>query len=98
MLRQEVYQKTSEVFGTVVGVANVDYKNLDEVSVDNEFTPVTYKKASDEIDINNIICLAIDYDKYKELQKNLYKHNIKRHPKIKDVTIYKRAWEDTKWK
>jgi hypothetical protein len=99
MLRQEVYQKTSEVFGTSVGIANIiGFTNVLDDSNEPDFTPEEYKGVADEIDINMIICKAIDVNKYKELQRNLYKHNIKRHPRIKEVTIYKRAWEDTKWK
>jgi hypothetical protein len=95
MLRQEVYEKTSEVFGTVVAVANViGYTSVEEKCV--EETPVTYKKVSDEVDINMIICKAIDESKYKDLQKNLYILNKKRNPRAKDLTIYKRAWEATK--
>lgn len=97
MLKQEAYEKASEVFGTIVGVATmmgmVDLKEVEGVE-----EPVTYKKFSDEIDVNMIITKAIDTGKYRELQRNLYKHNLKRHPRAKDLTIYKRAWEDTKWK
>jgi hypothetical protein len=97
MLKQEAYEKVSEVFGTIVGVATVvgmlDLEDKKEVT-----EPVTFKKFSDEIDVNMIINKAIDNGKYKELQKNLYKHNLKRHPKAKELTIYKRAWEDTKSK
>ena len=96
MLRQEVYEKTSEVFGTVVAVANViGYTSVEEKC--GEETPVTYKKVSDEVDINMIICKAIDESKYKDLQKNLYILNKKRNPRAKDLTIYKRAWEATKY-
>lgn len=96
MLKQEAYEKVSEVFGTVVGVATmmgvVDLEDTKEVT-----EPVTYKKYSDEIDVNMIITKAIDAGKYRELQKNLYILNKNRHPRAKDLTIYKRAWEATKY-
>jgi hypothetical protein len=93
MLRQEVYEKTSEVFGTVVAVANViGYTSVEDKRT--ESTPVTYKKLSDEVDINLIICKAIDENKYKDLQKKLYIHNKTRHARAKDLTIYKRAWKE----
>lgn len=99
MLKHEVYQRTSEVFGTVVGVANIiGFTNVLDESNKKDFTPEEYKVVTDELDINTIICKAIDTNRYKELQRNLYKHSKKRHPRIKDITIYKRAWEDTKWK
>ena len=95
MLKQEAYQKASEVFGTVVGVASmVGMVDLTEVEGADE--PVTYKKFSDEVDVNGIIIKAIDNGKYRELQKNLYILNKKRHPRAKDLTIYKKAWEATR--
>ncbi|CAB4142410.1 hypothetical protein UFOVP449_47 [uncultured Caudovirales phage] len=95
MLKQEAYEKVSEVFGTVVGVAKMigatDLENFKEVP-----EVVTHKRFSDEIVINDIINEAIDYGLYKELQKNLYILNKKRSPRIKESTIYKRAWELSK--
>lgn len=95
MLKQEAYQKVSEVFGTVVGVASM-VGMIDLKEVDGAEEPVTYKKFSDEIDVNEIILKAIDNDKYRELQKNLYILNKKRNPRAKDLTIYKKAWEATR--
>ena len=96
MLKQEAYEKVSEVFGTVVGVATMmGVVDLEDVKDATE--PVTYKKYSDEIDVNMIITKAIDAGKYRELQKNLYILNKTRHPRAKDLTIYKRAWEATKY-
>jgi hypothetical protein len=93
MLKQETYQKVSEVFGTVVGVASV-YGMIDLNEVEGADEPVSYKAAVDEIDINDIINKAIEVGRYKELQVNLY--NIKRNPRMKDLTRYKRAWETIK--
>ena len=92
MLRYEAYEKASDIFGTIVGVAEFDISDLEDIKADS--TPVTYKKLSDEIEINNIVCLAIDRNKYVELQKGIYKYNRKRNPKIKEVTIYKKIWKD----
>ena len=95
MLKQEAYEKVSEVFGTIVGVATmVGVVDLNEI--DGAEEPVSYKKYSDEIDVNGIINKAIDTGKYRELQKNLYILNKKRHPRAKDLTIYKKAWEASK--
>ena len=96
MLKQEAYEKVSEVFGTIVGVATmVGMVDLEETKDATE--PITYKKYSDEIDVNGIINKAIDAGKYKELQKNLYLLNKKIHPRAKDLTIYKKAWDITKY-
>ena len=95
MLKQEAYQKVSEVFGTVVGVASM-VGMIDLKEVEGAEEPVTYKKFSDEIDVNGIITKAIDTGKYRELQKNLYILNKKRNPRAKELTIYKRAWDNIK--
>jgi hypothetical protein len=95
MLKQEVYQKTSDVFGVSVGMANIiGFTNLIDESNEKDFTPEEYKGVSDEIDINMIICKAIENGKYRELQNNLYTLNKKRHARIKDITIYKKAWKE----
>ena len=84
MLKQEVYQRASDIFGVSVGVANIiGFTNLIDDSNEPDFTPQEYKEVSDEIDINMIICNAIDKNKYKQLQRKLYDLNKKRHPNIK---------------
>jgi hypothetical protein len=97
MLKQEVYQKAAEVFGVSVGVANImGFTNLLDESNEVDFTPEEYKEVADEMDINTIICNAIDKNKYQQLQRKLYDLTKKRHPRIKDITIYKKAWKDIK--
>jgi len=94
MLRQEIYQKVSEEFGVSVGVANVlGYKKLSEEKDDYE--PMVFKNASDELSINGIISIAIEDGKYQHLQREIYRLNQKKHPRIKELTIYKKAWKDT---
>ena len=95
MLKHEVYQKAAEVFGTVVGVAGM-VKVMDDITTEDFVGPEEYKKVSEYIDINDIICNAIDTGKYKQLQQNLYQLNRNRHHNIKDITIYKRAWDKAK--
>lgn len=90
MLKKETYEKVSEVFGTVVGMATmIGMIDLKEVKDAEE--PVTYKKYSDEIDVNEIINLAIECGKYRELQKRLV--SIKPHHRLKEKNLYKRAWD-----
>ena len=97
MLKQETYQKVSDVFGVSVGMANIiGFTNIIDDSNETDFTPEEYKGVSDELDINMIICNAIDTNKYHQLQRKLYDLNKKRHPRIKEVTIYKKAWKDIK--
>jgi hypothetical protein len=94
MLKQEVYEKASDMFGVTVGVANVmGYTKFEDTK--KEYTPVKYKKASDELDINMIINRVIELGKYKPFQKILYKINDKaKNRRIKELTIYKKAWKE----
>jgi hypothetical protein len=94
MLRQEIYEKVSEDFGVSVGVANVlGYKKLSDEK--EEYEPKVFKNASDELSINEIISIAIEDGKYQHLQREIYRLNQKKHPRIKELTIYKKAWKDT---
>ena len=93
MLRQEIYEKVSEDFGVSVGVANVlGYKKLSDEK--DEYEPKVFKNASDELSINEIISIAIEDGKYQHLQREIYRLNQKKHPRIKELTIYKKAWKD----
>ena len=56
MLKHEVYQKAAEVFGTVVGVAGM-VKVMDDITTEDFVGPEEYKKVSEYIDINDIICI-----------------------------------------
>jgi hypothetical protein len=94
MLRQEIYEKVSDDFGVSVGVANVlGYKKLSDER--DEYEPKVFKNASDELTINGIISIAIEDGKYQHLQREIYRLNQKKHPRIKELTIYKKAWKDT---
>jgi hypothetical protein len=94
MLRHEIYEKVSDDFGVSVGVANVlGYKKLSDEK--DEYEPKVFKNASDELSINEIISIAIEDGKYQHLQREIYRLNQKKHPRIKELTIYKKAWKDT---
>jgi len=95
MIRQEGYEWISYTFGTSVGVANIlGYKKRSE-GKEEYSTPLAFKKFNDDLDINEIITESIEEGKYKELQRELYRLNQKKHPRIKEVTIYKKAWQET---
>ena len=94
MLRQEIYERVSDDFGVSVGVANVlGYKKLSDEK--EEYEPKVFKNASDELSINEIISIAIEDGKYQHLQREIFRLNQKKHPRIKELTIYKKAWKDT---
>lgn len=91
MLRQEVYMEVADEFGTIVGVASViGYQDLHQSKDKDENE--TFKQVSDELDVNTYILESIYDDKYQELQKELYKLNQKKDKRLKEVTIYKRAF------
>ena len=94
MLRQEVYEWCSDTFGVSVGLAHVvsihDRKS-NEAVVAKRKNPAF----DDELNINGIITDSIEEGRYKKLQKELYRLGKKGFsPKIKEVTIYKRAWKE----
>jgi hypothetical protein len=95
MIRQSTYESISETFGTSIGVANIlGYKSRSEGK--EEYTTTTsFRKFNDDLDINEIICESIDEGKYQQLQRELYRLKGKVRSKIKEVTIYKKAWKET---
>ena len=93
MLREEVYQKVAEEFGTSVGVANIlGFKKKEDNIM--EYTPESDKELSNDMDIHTIICIAIDNEWYQQLQRKIWEVKKTASPKIKETTIYKRAWKE----
>jgi len=90
MLKEDVYIKSAEYFGTSVGVASIIGKR-----VITEVDDITFKKYNEDETINTIIKKAIDTNQYQSLQRNIYKLNLKRDKRIKESTIYKKAWDIT---
>ena len=95
MIREEVFHRVADVFGTSIGVAHIiSNKRLSESK--HEFdTELDYKNYSDELKINEIVTEAIEMGLYQKLQRNLYTINLKRDKRLKEYTIYKKAWKDT---
>jgi hypothetical protein len=95
MLKQEVFEKASMVFGVSVGIAqNITYKSVSEEMESKTETPEALKRLDDEVEINHIISKAIESGRYRDLQEKLWKMNRKRHHRTKEVTIYKNAWKE----
>lgn len=90
MLKEDVYIKSAENFGTSVGVASIIGKR-----VVTEVDDITFKKYNESETINTIIKDAIYTNRYQSLQRNIYKLNLKRDKRIKESTIYKKAWDIT---
>jgi hypothetical protein len=94
MLREEIYMKVADEFGTIVGVANIiGYQELYESKDKDENE--TFKQVSDELDVNTYILESIYDDKYQQMQRELYKLNQKKDKRLKEVTIYKKAFLST---
>jgi len=90
MLKQEVYEALADTFGVSVGLARIiDFHDREEPVYKED------KALNDELDINYIITDSIERKRYRKLQRELYRLNKKGYsPKIKEVTIYKRAWKE----
>lgn len=93
MLKEQTYIEVSDQFGTPVGVAHIiGYKNRGEQI--REAGLDAYKEIEPEIDINEIICDAIEIGIYKELQREIYKIKQKADKRLKERGIYLRAFSE----
>jgi hypothetical protein len=92
MLKESVYAKAAENFGTPVGVAHIiGYKNkkqqIEEEGIES------FNSIEGELQINAIISDAIELELYQELQRVIYR--LKGNKRIKkETTIYNKAWKE----
>ena len=95
MLKEEVFNRAAQDFGTSIGVAKIfkmqplaEYKA--EIKDDTAFD--IYKK---ELQINNIIIDVVDLGLYKELQRTIWDIKTKRKSKIQDdLRLYRKAYKE----
>jgi hypothetical protein len=95
MLKEEVFDRAAQEFGTSIGVAKIykiqpldEYK--EEIKDDKAFD-----KYERELQINYIIVDAVDLGLYKELQRTLWDIKTKRKSKIKDeLRLYRKAFKE----
>jgi hypothetical protein len=95
MLKEEVFDRAAQEFGTSIGVAKIykvqplnEYK--EEIKDDTTFGK--YKK---ELEINYIIVDAVDLGLYRELQRTIYDIKVNRKSTIKDeLRLYKKAFKE----
>ncbi len=95
MLKEEVFDRAAQEFGTSIGVAKIfkmqpltEYK--EEIKDDLAFDK--YKK---ELEINNIIIDVVDLGLYKELQMTIWDIKTKRKSKIHDdLRLYRKAYKE----
>jgi hypothetical protein len=93
MLREETYMRASDEFGTSVGVATIISYEKRKNKID-ELSTTSFKSLSNELTINNIICDAVEFDMYQELQREIYKIKLTNKKIKKELSIYKKAWNN----
>jgi hypothetical protein len=94
MLKEEVFNRVAQEYGTSIGVAKIfSLQALDEVR--DEFEKNDYIEYERKLCINYIITDSIDMGLYKELQRTIYDIRVNRKSKIKDeLKLYKKAFKE----
>jgi hypothetical protein len=95
MLKEEVFDRAAQEFGTSIGVAKIykvqplnEYK--EEIKDDTAFG-----KYERELQINYIIVDTVDLGLYRELQRTLYDLKVNRKSTIKDeLKLYRKAFKE----
>ena len=91
MLKEATYTQAAEEFGTSVGVAHaIGYKNKREQIREEGIE--SFKTIEGDLELNAIICDAIEINMYQELQRMIYKIRLKGDKRLKETTIYNRAF------
>jgi hypothetical protein len=87
MLRDTDYMKIAEEYSTSIGVATmINYMERVDVVKKN-------KLFADDSVINEVIAFAVEDGIYKEFIRKVYELQRGRKGRIKDSTIYKRAYQ-----
>lgn len=95
MLKESVFERVANEFGTSIGIASI-FKSQPLEECKGEFvSDKEYREYEDELTINHIICKAVDLGKYQKLQREIYKIKLKGDRRLKEITIYRRAWKET---
>ena len=93
MLKESTYVDAASAFGTPVGVAHITgYKNkkqqIEEEGIES------FKSIEPDLELNAIICDAIEIGMYQKLQREIYKIRLKGDKRLKETTIYNRAFNE----
>lgn len=90
MLKEATYTQAADAFGTSVGVAHaIGYKNKREQIKEGGIE--SFKSIEPDLELNAIICDAIEINMYQELQREIYRIKQKGDKRLKETTIYNRA-------
>jgi hypothetical protein len=93
MIKESTYVQAAEEFGTSVGVAHIiGFKNKKQQIVEEGVE--SFKRIEPELEINYIICDAIELNLYQQLQREIYKIRLKGDKRFKENTIYRRAFNE----
>ena len=92
MIKESVYEEAADAFGTSVGVAHViGYKNKKQQIKEEGIE--SFKSIEPDLEINYIICDAIELVIYQELQRAIYK--LRNNKRIKkETTLYDKAFNE----
>ena len=91
MIKEETYNQVATEFATAIGVAHViGFKTKREQI--KEGGVESFKKIEPDLEINAIVCDAIEFDLYQELQRSIYEIR-QTKKKLKEITIYRRAFK-----
>jgi len=90
MIKESVYVDVAEEFGTSIGVAHImGYKNKKE-QIQEEGVE-SFKVIEPDLELNAIICDAIEINMYQQLQREIYRIKQRGDKRLKETTIYNRA-------
>jgi len=92
MIKESVYEEAADAFGTSVGVAHViGFKNKKQQIAEEGVE--SFKSIEPDLEINYIICDAIELGIYQELQRAIYR--LRNNKRIKkETTIYNKAFNE----
>ena len=92
MIKESVYEEAANAFGTSVGIAHViGYKNKKQQIKEEGIE--SFKSIEPDLEINYIICDAIELGIYQELQRAIYK--LRNNKRIKkETTLYDKAFNE----
>ena len=85
MLRQTDYIKMADDYSTSIGMATyINFESTDDM---------IKKRKGDDLTINEIVANSIEGGIYQQLIRKVYELQNGRRGKVKDSTIYKRAYQ-----
>ena len=91
MIKEETYNQVATEFATAIGVAHIIGFKTKREQIKEEGVE-SFKKIEPDLEINAIVCDAIEFDLYQELQRKVYEIR-KTKKKLKEITIYRRAFK-----